>query len=270
MPLQNIGTKIIASKNLKSTFERIESINFKTLPSKKDCHIFEECGGLPGICFIRNKQLRTLKIQDQVKTILDRDVRLVSPTTISYQQIFDLASLLAAQQGQVIDYTQLKKETELSTPTIKKLIYAFEAVFLIRQIRIEGGKKGFVIVFEDQAESNYFSGGKVDDYWNYAFFLYRNIRTEFSYQLGLNYRFFSYSTLGGAKIPFAVETPDGVLGYMPIESDHISHSELMSAQSFLKKYSASKVIFTSKTSGFRYINDRMLQVPDLALIGGRL
>ncbi len=78
----------------------------------------------------------------------------------------------------------------MSSVIAKKLIAALEALFLIRALKIEGGKKGFIFYFEDQAESQYLSAGKLDTSFYYSGFLFRNIRAEFFMPLSIIFAFF--------------------------------------------------------------------------------
>lgn len=61
---------------------------------------------------------------------------------------------LASLQMLPLDYTFIKRQTGISTPNIKKVLQALEAVFLIRLTPIEGSTQGYTVFFEDIAEYN--------------------------------------------------------------------------------------------------------------------
>ena len=72
----------------------------------------------------------------------------------------------------------------------------------------------------------------------------------------------SYQTRSGVHVPLAIRTQEGVLGIIPLLDDQIPHRSLMAAQSFLKAYARSSVLFISKSGQHaRMINDRMGLIP---------
>jgi predicted AAA+ superfamily ATPase len=199
-------------------------------------------GGLPGICFIRDRKLRDLKIDAQLETLLDRDLRFLQKTSLSYTTIRSLCSVLAKRQGQPLDYTFLQGQTGISTPTIKKLLYALEGIFLIRLIPIEGGRKGHSVFFEDQAEAHRLGGDSHSERDRVTHFLFQQFRAQFEYQLGGRSEAFQYRTRGGAIVPVCFRNSDGVLGIIPLESPDETARSLASANSFLKSYDRSKIL----------------------------
>jgi predicted AAA+ superfamily ATPase len=203
-------------------------------------------GGLPSLCFVRDIQLRQRKIMDQLNTILDRDIRLIYPTSVSYNQLLDFLQELALSEGLPIQFSDIQKKVKLSDVTQKKLIYALESVFLIRKLPIKGGKKNFVIRLEDQAESHFLRStekSSTTSLIEWEGLLYRHIRAQFVYKLGIKFDFFHYQTRGGAKVPIAVETSDGTIGFIPMFEAKPNRSELASASSFFSAIPNSKIIY---------------------------
>jgi len=199
-------------------------------------------GGLPGICFIRDDKLRSEKISEQLLTILDRDLRMVQKILVPYSEIRHLLTQLARTQGLPIDYSELKKNTGLATPTIKKIINALEAVFILRQVAIEGTSRNTSLFFEDQGEHSVLSDGSENIEQQLLHFAYTNIRTQFEYKLGIHTRCFQYRTRGGAFIPLCFENKSGVLGILPIEEVAKAERCKGSINSFLSAYKNAKVI----------------------------
>jgi predicted AAA+ superfamily ATPase len=220
-------------------------------------------GGLPGICFIRDQQLREQKINEYLNTMLDRDLRLVKKITLPLMDIKATVAALAQYQGMPIDYTRIKKITGISTPTIKKIIYALEAIFIIRLVPIQGSTKGFTYFFEDMAEHRSLLDQTPSPLDCLTHFCFTQIRTQFIYRLGEDTKLFQYQTRGGAKIPLAFMNKKGVLGILPIRSTDDLSSISGSIDSFLKSYSKSKIIVVhmDHQKPAVVIQDRILLAP---------
>ncbi len=71
-------------------------------------------GGLPGICFLRSEVHRTRKMRSQIKTILDRDLRVVTKTTLDYLTLKVFLEEIAMQQGEIFPRQPVAQES-LST-----------------------------------------------------------------------------------------------------------------------------------------------------------
>jgi hypothetical protein len=54
---------------------------------------------------------------------------MVKKIQLSLSELKSILISLAGMQGQSLDYTRIKKETGVSTPSIKKVIYALEVCF---------------------------------------------------------------------------------------------------------------------------------------------
>jgi predicted AAA+ superfamily ATPase len=205
-------------------------------------------GGLPGICFTRESAMRNSKIKDQLSTIIDRDLRLIYDTKISYNQIFDFLRLLANNEGQPLNYSKFARACGISEEVQKNLLYALEAVFVIRQIPVEGRKTHPLIYFEDQAEVAFLSDTKLTANQKTEGLLYRNLRAQFTYSLGENIRYFHYLTRGNARVPLALQSKEGTFGMISIEADEPNKSEKSIAASFLKTYANSLIVYVSTST----------------------
>lgn len=260
-PLSQICQKIMAADSVDAAILSIGKNPEKLCPSKL-VDLYMKSGGLPGVCFIRDKKLQELRLADYLNTILDRDLREVCQSKLSYSQILDFLSALAKKQGQPIDHTDLQRDTEISIPTQKKLLLAFEAVFLLRLLKIEGGRKGFICFLEDQYESNFLAGPALTELQYRTQCLYRNIRAEFFYSLGESFRIFHYLTRHKTTIPFAVQTKTGCLGFLPLENSEPSHGEQMAAQSFVRNYKNAKVVLVHRDAKLKKINSSVMTISD--------
>ena len=264
-PLPNVIRTLIQAKDSASWIQarqRNRSVPASLLKAIRD---YQKYGGLPGVFFVRNDKLRTQKIADQLQTILDRDLREIVKTSLSFSQLLEFAESLAKQEGQPISYTQLQRDTGVSAVSAKKLIVGFEAVFLIRLLKVEGGKKGWVFYWEDHAESRYFSGNKLDPSIYSSGFIYRNVRAEFFYQGEHHFRFFHYLTRHNTTVPIGLEWEGKYLGFLPILAVRPSHAELMAAQSFLKRYNDAKVLMIHSCAETALVSERIVLLPEAAL-----
>jgi predicted AAA+ superfamily ATPase len=221
-----------------------------------------EAGGLPGVCFIREPKFRGAKLQDQLSVILDRDIRLIYPTTLTLRETELYARELASQEGNPVRFTLLRKKIKLSEATQKKLLQAFEGVFLLRVLPIEGSRKGLSIIFEDQAEAKYLSHSKIPKKTQLAHLIFRNLREQFNYRPGENANYFSYMSRGGVRVPFAIRTEMGELGVIAIEGELPSKKDLFAAQSFVRTYGNGKcLLVTFGTKTVKPFGSRILQLP---------
>ena len=223
-------------------------------------------GGLPGVSFIRNDVMRNNKMDDQLRTLIDRDLRQIYPTKLGFDRLIDFCGAIAKREGVSIKYEEIKAETDLSAATQKSLILALESVFLIRKIPIEGGMKGFSLILEDQGESRHLTQAQLNRSIQLTSLLYRNIRTEFFYRFEKNVEFFQYRTRAGVEIPLALRSNHKALGFLPIEGEKPDHREKSAGDSFLRSYRDSKVVFFNEHSAISAINDRMVVVPLSVLV----
>jgi predicted AAA+ superfamily ATPase len=219
-------------------------------------------GGLPGVCFIRDNNLRAGKFDDYLLTILDRDLRLVKKILLPFSDILKLVKTLSTQQGQPIDYSFLRSQTGISVPTIKKILYALEAVFILRFVPIEGSTSGSTFYFEDQGERVHLFGGIPDILSSLAHFAFTNVRPQFSYRLGERVQCFQYRTRGGALVPIAFKSPKGVLGVLPVRSATKIENIYGTANSFLGAYGNAKLLVVHPDSEkIKLLNSRTMSIP---------
>lgn len=199
-------------------------------------------GGLPGACFLRDQKQRVARIQQQLMTILDRDLRLVQEIRTPLFEIQGLVRTLAELQGTPFHYTLLREKTGLSTPTIKKIISALESVFLIRFLPIRGSTTGPTWYFEDQGESSALCPVEPNSDQTRIHTCFTNLRAQLHYHPNLSYECFQYRTRGGAYIPLAYQFEEQTLGILPIGDLSSVKSHSGSIQSFLAAYSGSKIL----------------------------
>lgn len=256
-----VPLSLIAKENF--TFEWENDIDRKALGNRgKLFDQYYSQGGLPGICFLRNEKIRNERLREQLQLMLDRDLRLVYPSTIPYSQILSYVSQLTAMEGQPIQPTILRRITGISEVTQKRLLFALENIFIIRPLAVEGDRKGVAIYFEDQAEALSLSEQKPDPLKQFEGMVYRNLRASFAYEMGLNFRFFQYRANPDVRIPFAVKTKGGCLGILPILEDSPTRRHRRMAHKFLQRYSPASVLMVTRgISATRVLEPRLLQIP---------
>ena len=142
-------TRVKKQRDLESVFQNTgphSESTFKTLLVN---------GGLPGICFFRAPEVRADRWGTQLDTLLNRDLRLVHETTLPYQALRDLLEHLANRQGKPFELNEAVKATQISAITLKKILFAFEALFLIRRVRCAGDRKRDTFFLEDQGMASW-------------------------------------------------------------------------------------------------------------------
>jgi len=258
--------KILSTSHLPSLIDTL-SLSTKTMQFfEKEIESYRGKGGLPGLCFIRKVQTRNDKILDQLKTILDRDLRQIYSSQLPFDVIFGFIKELSIQQGNSFRFQHYKKTLGLSPITQKKLLYALESIFLIRKIAIEGAQNNFTYLLEDQAESHYLSKEKLTLEKQWIHLLYRNLRAEFFYRTDEPMETFQFVTQNGKSIPLAFRNENSCVGFIYTQVDQISRDLRGVASSFLKRYSNSKIIYVSNGRSLAQIDERSLLCPLSCLV----
>jgi len=150
LPLPNICEQLL---QINSTTELDFLKASKT--TEKTFKRYLEQGGLPGISLFRNIQIRNEKFSSHLETLLNRDIRQIYPTTLLYDSLQDLLVYLANRQGRCFKWTEAARASQISRVTLKRVIFAFEALFLIRVVSVEGKGKP-TIFLEDQGMASKF------------------------------------------------------------------------------------------------------------------
>lgn len=223
-------------------------------------------GGLPGLFAIRDKSLFNQKINTQIETILERDLRLVIDTPLSFQTLRSLYVYLAIHQGEPTESTAISRATRISRPTIAKLLRAFSGLFLIRWVPAEGSSKKGSYFLEDQGEASFLLGNRTDPLFDLIRFLYANLRCQIHYRPELRGELFQYRTRSGVNVPLVFRLATGELGIIPIMEDYPSPHAMASAQSFLKFYPKGKIVFASAGTNDALLSPRIRVLPAVKLV----
>lgn len=232
---------------------------------KRRFELFLETGGLPGICFFRERHVRAARFETQLETLLERDIRLIINTEVPYRRLKALLRQLAIDQGQPLNLAALAKVASVTPPTLKKLLQAMEAMFLIRSIETEKQVRP-VIFLEDQGMASYLAAEEISPETNLARGLFASILPQFLYRPETTPVFYQYRTRGGAKVDIAIRTPLGRLGVIPVSSDVPTSSALASARSFVSDSPKARVVIAHTGSDFRKVSENIISLPYPLLI----
>ncbi|MDR3607352.1 MAG: hypothetical protein P4M08_08225 [Oligoflexia bacterium] len=181
-------------------------------------------GGLPGICFFREAQVRRDRFEAHLDTLLLRDLQLVLQTTTTGTQLKNLVRFLVPNEG-----------------TVAKAAYVFE----------DQGVASFCMRSKPFETTDIFRG------------LYANLRQELIYVRESRGDIFTYKTHDGAWVPLVFKTSAWTVGVIPLDDDQIPRKAVESARSFLSHYTDAKVIYAyaGKTAYAKTGDFRTLAIP---------
>ena len=205
-------------------------------------------GGLPGVAFLRDAAIREQKFETQINTILERDLKILVQTTLNYRTLRLLLSRLAHRIGTPLDWSILSRETRISVPTIKRLIDAFESMYLIRIIPTIGTRQKPVVFFEDAGEARFLAEQFQTPFTPLLNTCFSNLRAQIAYRPELGIKTYQYRRRGGALIPLCFRAGDSHLGILPLLDEAPTQSELASARSFVRFKPNSKVLLVHSGS----------------------
>lgn len=218
-------------------------------------------GGLPGIFAVRNAAMRRQRFETQVETLLERDLRLLVQTSLDFRALRNLLSVLAVRQARPIELAEVSRAAHISVPALRRLISALEAMFVIRILETEGSRKRPVLFFEDQGEASHLAGENHEPLYNMTRFLFSFLRQQWVYRPELHGALFQFRNRGGAFVPLALRTKQGMLGFVPILDEVPGRHELASAQSFIATYSNARCLFVHLGKTDRLLGKDMRIVP---------
>lgn len=236
-PLANFIGTALGAKNLEFATKKLASLSTKDLS-----HFFSQ-GTLPGFFALRKNSILRKKFLTQLQTLFERDVKLIFPTTLSFESIRGLGAELSRTQGEPLDLTQLARATRISTVTIKKLLLAFEAMFMIRMVPSLGGEKKSSLYFEDQGEANFLSNIAPGSLRAFELFTYQMLRCQWIYRPDLQVDLYQWRTRNGAYVPLVLMGKTGKLAIVPSLEEHPTPQSIGSAGSFLRAHPGAKVLY---------------------------
>lgn len=231
-------------------------------------HEFIVKGGLPGLCFVRNEALRVRKMRSHLKSILDRDLRLVTRTNLDYLSLKTFLEEIALQQGAPFDLAAAARGARIAINSAKKILAGLDAVFLVRILRKDGDSKGKMVFLEDQGlatfllrERGRFLTAKqlrVDDWVR---LLFQQIFAQIKYRADLHSDVFSFRTRGGAIMDFCVRIDHALIGYSVGIGNHANASQIAGAAQFRKRFPNARIFLLHQGTAIRKVGEEIYEAP---------
>jgi predicted AAA+ superfamily ATPase len=200
-----------------------------------------EQGGLPGICLLRDAHVRTERFEAHLDTLLNRDIRQIYPKTLLYGSLRALLEHLARNQGHPFETADAARASQISRVTPKRVLFALEALFLIRLVPALQGSKP-TICLEDQDVALWLATKVLDSTDDIVRGLYANLRQELHYRPVLGGRSSYWRTHNDAEVPLVLDSRHGRLGILGTEQEEPAPKTLGSARAFLERFPSAKVV----------------------------
>lgn len=211
----------------------------KALIEKSHKNEFLKRGGLPGICFLREESHRRGMLKSHIETLLQRDLRQIIQSTVPYESLFSLLRYLAENQGRPFVLKEATQVSRISLVTIKKIIEAFEGLFLIRRLMGFGVTKGYKnsprYFLEDQGMAHYLSPVEKNNEplrWIFSQ-TFGNIHYHFNNEYQLGY----FESKYNLSVPIVYKINNEILGFAFEDSESPSKNILKVAEEFVKEFS---------------------------------
>jgi uncharacterized protein len=222
-------------------------------------------GGLPGICFFRDVQVRNEKFAAHLDTLLNRDIRQIYPTTLLYGSLRALLEYLARNQGRPFELADAARASQISSVTLKRVMFALEALFLIRVVpALEQGKP--TVFLEDQGMASWLAGAAAGSADDIVRGLYANLRQEVHYRPDPGNRISHWRTRHEAEVPLVFDLPQGRLGFIATTLEEPAAKSLGSANAFLRRFPAARVVLAYAGRKIVFKAPSMVWIPYWLLI----
>lgn len=216
-------------------------------------------GGLPGICFLREKSFRNGQMKSHIETLLQRDIYQISETTASYDSMFLLLQYLASHQGKSFVLKEAATYSRLSQVTVKKIISAFEGLFLIRRMVGFGFKNSPRFFLEDQGMAHYLAPVSNDQRmlrWILSQ-TFGNCHYSYMNQYQLGYFESKYSN----EVPVVIKLGDQKLGFLFEDSESPSSNILKVAKEFTTHETNTKLLILGEYKQIVPLDSNILLCP---------
>lgn len=194
-------------------------------------------GGLPGICFKRDDDVKQRLWEFHLDTLLTRDIHLIRQVRVSTNKLINLLRELARLQGMPISLIHLARLIGISAPGTKQILQAMEGLFLIRP-------HGNTCFIEDIGLSHYLVPwtGRISRF-DMLRLLYHEFRVTARLFIGSGVELTSYHTRGGIDIPLVFKFRTGQ--YLAIgidDEENPSEKTLKGLTWFKKRHTSSRTV----------------------------
>jgi len=197
------------------------------------------CGGLPGICFKRESRLRFELHDIHLETLLSRDLPLLYASRVSIGRLRELLRLVALHEGEPVSHEELARKVGASPPTIKALLEAFQALYLVRL----AGKNTYYL--EDLGLSHHLLPTALKPRRQILrSFVFHELLCLLHYQYHRSIEIIPYRTRGGAEVPFTIRSQEFKIDVAITVDPEPLHSEksLKSLGSYAKRHPSARLI----------------------------
>jgi len=221
-----------------------EFLKIEKILAKEILNEYLMFGGYPKVILAETLKEKQIIINDIFQSFLEKDISLLLQVEKT-ESLSKLTRLIAHQQGQLINYSELAGNVGISQPTVKKFLWYLEKTFILARVYPFSKKrkeivKAPVVYFQDLGMANFLRGqfGLSINQINNAGLLFQN----FIYQLleekientiwSLNY----WRSKDGAEVDFVIDKGSTSL---PVEVKYSESSDSKiprGLSSFIKKY----------------------------------
>lgn len=214
------------SVSLTSLLTALKRRRFATLAEREH---YALTGGLPGICFRRDPQVRSELFEQHIDTLLRRDIHFVRNTRLSFAQLRSLLEAVARQQGLPVNLSEFARLAGCSMPTVKSALAAMEGLFLVRPY----GQSWFV---EDAGLATHLAGitGRATRL-DMVCAAYYELRLQHSLYLRHAAVMKPYTTRGGIDVPFLFEFKNGLRLAVLIDVGEVPSEKSLKSVTWMKK-----------------------------------
>ena len=245
--------KEIHSVNLPHLFELLKK---RKLVTTSERIRYLETGGLPGICFRRDSQVRSELFEQHLDTLLRRDIHLVKQTRLSFEQLRAILTVVAGRQGLAINMSDMARLTGCSMPTIKTALETMSGLFLVRPY----GKSWFI---EDAGLARHLARSPTNtprlDMLHAAYY---ELRLQHALYLRHQAIMKPYLTRGGIDVPFFFEFKDGLRVAILLDAgENPSEKSLKSVTWMKKRFSHLKALILTENGPARILDENIAMLP---------
>jgi predicted AAA+ superfamily ATPase len=244
----------LAKDGLQAVAESLES---RAWSKRRDWEHYSRQGGMPGVCFSRDKVIWENSLRSLVDTVITRDFYFLRNTKIRAGTIHEVLQEVAYLSGESISVSVLARRFRVSVPTMKAILTTFEDLFLIRS----HGRKFY---FEDLGIAHLLrtEGARKSQERTIEELVFSELKSVRAYHSEEKVSLSSYSTRGGAEVPFVVSSrTSGVWAVVLDEEDFLSEKSLKGLYSFQKAHPEAKLLHLHRGDHFTIHKDRVLSAP---------
>lgn len=195
----NNFVELIAEGDPKHPQKAIEMLSDQKHATSTEVQNYLRHGGMPGICFKRDETIQSRMRESHLETLLMRDLQLLIRTTVPFVKLKSILTTMA--QGHTLGFSasSIGRQVQLSTPTVLQMIRAFEDLFIVRPL----GKEWY---FTDVGMASYLGAERINNpLFHMERFAYQELYAQLNYSHRGLFKFQSYTTRGGVRIPFLIQ-----------------------------------------------------------------